>query len=43
MKSRAFLFAAISLAFPLTLLAAESAHHEHGAAPHKIELNAGKK
>lgn len=43
MKSSASLLAAISLAFPLTLLAAGHDHHEHGAAPQKIELNAGKK
>ncbi len=43
MKSSASLLAAISLAFPLTLLAAGHDHHEHNAAPHKIELNAGKK
>ncbi|HJV84805.1 MAG TPA: hypothetical protein VJ698_04960 [Noviherbaspirillum sp.] len=44
MKSSTLLFAAISLALPLTTLAAESGHHDHhGAAPQKIELNAGKK
>lgn len=43
MKSIPLLLAAISLAFPLTMLAAESGHDHHGAAPHKIELNAGKK
>lgn len=43
MKFTASLLGAISLAFPLTLLAAGHDHHEHGAAPQKIELNAGKK
>jgi hypothetical protein len=43
MKSPALLFAVITLAFPLAALAAESNHHDHGASPNKIELNAGKK
>lgn len=43
MKSRAFLLAAIAFALPLTTLAAEPAHHQHDAAPGKLELNAGQK
>ena len=43
MKTSASFLAAISLAIPLTLLAAEHGNHEHGTAPQKIELNAGKK
>ena len=44
MKSRNLTLAAIALAFPLAVLAAESGHHDHGAhKPQKIELNAGKK
>ncbi|HEX2530519.1 MAG TPA: hypothetical protein VHK70_03525 [Burkholderiaceae bacterium] len=47
MKSRIALLAAIALALPLTTMAAESGHdhgHDgHGAAPAKLELNAGKK
>lgn len=44
MKSRALTLAAIVLAFPLTALAAESGHHDHGGhGPQKIEFNAGKK
>ena len=44
MASRILTLAAVALAFPLTVLAAESGHHEHGAhSPQKIELNAGKK
>ncbi len=41
MKSSTLFLAAITLAFPLTTLAADS--HDHGATPQKIELNAGKK
>lgn len=40
MKSRMLLLA-VTLAFPLAALAAESGHHGHGA--QKIEFNAGKK
>ncbi|GAB3548022.1 hypothetical protein GCM10027343_27970 [Noviherbaspirillum agri] len=43
MKRHTLLLAAITLAFPLTSLAAEPGHHDHGAAPQKLELNAGKK
>lgn len=44
MKSPKFLLAAAALAFPLTILAAESGHHDHGAADApQIQLNAGKK
>lgn len=44
MTSRMMTLAAIALAFPLTVLAAESGHHDHGGQkPHKLELNAGKK
>lgn len=43
MKSPAFFLAAVALALPLSTLAAEAAHHDHGATPTKIELNAGKK
>lgn len=44
MKSPKLLLAAAALAFPLSVLAAEAGHHDHGAAgAHKIELNAGKK
>ncbi|HZW11642.1 MAG TPA: hypothetical protein VFF81_00430 [Noviherbaspirillum sp.] len=43
MKRHTLLLAAMTLAFPLTGLAAESGHHDHGAAPQKIQLNAGKK
>lgn len=43
MKSPTLLLAALTLAFPLTGFAAEPGHHDHGAAPQKIELNAGKK
>jgi hypothetical protein len=44
MTSRILTLAAIALAFPLSVLAVESGHQEHGAhAPQKIELNAGKK
>ncbi len=44
MKSATLIFTAISLALPLATLAAESGNHDHhGAAPQKIELNAGKK
>ena len=43
MKSSILLLIAGVLAFPL-LLQAEPANHDHGAsAPHKIELNAGRK
>lgn len=42
MKSPIYLLFAAILANPLTTLAAED-HHGHGAAPHKMELNAGKK
>ncbi|HWR87130.1 MAG TPA: hypothetical protein VN277_01790 [Acidiferrobacterales bacterium] len=43
MKSTILLLIAGVLAFPL-LLQAEPANHDHGAsAPHKIELNAGRK
>ena len=38
------LMLAVALAFPLTTLAAESAHHGHGAhGKQQLELNAGKK
>lgn len=44
MTSRILTLAAIALAFPLSVLAVESGHQEHGAhGPQKIELNAGKK
>lgn len=43
MKIPTLLLAAMTLAFPLTALAAESGHHDHGATHQKIELNAGKK
>lgn len=43
MKSPAFLLAAIAFALPLATLAAEPAHHQHDAAPGKLELNAGQK
>ncbi|HJV52529.1 MAG TPA: hypothetical protein VJ652_13775, partial [Noviherbaspirillum sp.] len=43
MKTTASLLALASLAFPLALQAAGHEHHEHGMAPQKIELNAGKK
>ncbi len=43
MKSPVFLMAALALSLPLSTLAAESAHHDHGDAPTQIELNAGKK
>lgn len=44
MTSRILTLAAIALAFPLTVLAADAGQHDHGAQkPHKIELNAGKK
>lgn len=44
MTSRILSLAAIALALPLSVLAAESGHHDHGAhTPQKVELNAGKK
>jgi hypothetical protein len=43
MKSPAILLAAITLALPLSALAAGAEHHDHGATPAKLELNAGKK
>ena len=44
MTSRILSLAAIALALPLSVLAAESGHDSHGAhAPQKVELNAGKK
>lgn len=44
MTTRMMTLAAIALAFPLTVLAAESGQHDHGAhKPQKLELNAGKK
>jgi hypothetical protein len=42
MKPPVFLLIAAALAAPLTTLAASDSH-DHGAAKHKIELNAGKK
>lgn len=42
MKLPVFLLIAAALAAPLTTLAASDSH-DHGAAKHKIELNAGKK
>lgn len=42
MKSSIILLIAATLAAPLTTLAATDSH-DHGAAKHKIELNAGKK
>lgn len=44
MTSRMMTLAAVTLALPLSVLAAEPGHHDHGAQkPQKIELNAGKK
>lgn len=43
MKSRKLMLAAMALALPLAGLAAEAGHHDHGAMPAKLELNAGKK
>ncbi|MEO7032125.1 MAG: hypothetical protein ABI351_06950 [Herbaspirillum sp.] len=43
MKSPVFILAAVALALPLATIAAESAPHDHGATPTKVELNAGKK
>ncbi|WP_042423805.1 hypothetical protein [Comamonas granuli] len=43
MKSPIALLLALSLASPLAALAAADAHDHGNAAPHKLELNAGKK
>ena len=44
MNFRTTIFAALALALPLSTIAAESGHDQHGAqAQHTLQLNAGKK